>query len=243
MPTASPSWPGPADRRHPHQLAQGVRVRGTRGAARRRARGRPSPRRPRAPASAGIAGAVVRSLFRRLPQAVVGCSSYVLTAAQMRPVAVACRLHRHPARRRRRPGQPSAPALRWSGWWPGSLPWKGQHLFLEAAAQVAAQSTRRAVPARRRADVRRGSAIWRSCGAAASTARWPGRVEFAGLVPDPRPEYDRLTHRRGRVGGPGAVRQCDHRGDGPGAPSGGAGRGRTCRDPHRRRRRRSGPPA
>jgi glycosyltransferase involved in cell wall biosynthesis len=140
---------------------------------------------------AGVVGAVVRFLLRRLPQAVVGCSSYVLTAARVQPPrarVVYTGIPRQEVVGQTSP-RPDPPVV---GMVARIAPWKGQHLFLEAAAQVAT----------RRPDVR-----FRVIGAPmfgedryleelrrrSREAPLAGRVTFTGLVPDPRPEYDRLT--------------------------------------------------
>jgi glycosyltransferase involved in cell wall biosynthesis len=140
---------------------------------------------------AGVAGAVVRSLLRRLPQAIVGCSVYVLTSAGVKTP----RSHvvysgvPHDDLVGQATLRPDPPVV---GMVARIAPWKGQHLFLEAAAQVAA----------RRPDVR-----FRLIGAPmfgeqryledlrrrSQHSPLAGRVEFTGLVADPRVEYDRLT--------------------------------------------------
>jgi glycosyltransferase involved in cell wall biosynthesis len=140
---------------------------------------------------AGITGAVVRSLLRWLPQAVVGCSSYVLTAARVRPPrshVVYSGVPKHDVVGWASP-RPDPPVV---GMVARIAPWKGQHLFLAAAALVAA----------RRPDVRFrviGAPMFGEQGYLEELRRrcleapLAGRVEFTGLVPDPRPEYDRLT--------------------------------------------------
>ena len=140
---------------------------------------------------AGVAGAVVRSLLRRLPTAVVGCSSYVLTAAGVRPPrshVVYSGIPQHDVVGRASP-RPDPPVV---GMVARIAPWKGQHLFLEAAERVAA----------RRSDVRFrliGAPMFGEEGYLEELRRrcregpLAGRLEFTGLVPDPRPEYDRLT--------------------------------------------------
>jgi glycosyltransferase involved in cell wall biosynthesis len=140
---------------------------------------------------AGAVGAVVGSMVRRLPDAVVGCSSYVLTAARTAP----------PRSHVVYTGIPSGDVASRAIWRSGRptigmvariAPWKGQHLFLEAAAAVAA----------RRPDARFriiGAPMFgeegylldlRSLAAAEPLA---GRVEFTGFVANPRSEYERLT--------------------------------------------------
>jgi glycosyltransferase involved in cell wall biosynthesis len=140
---------------------------------------------------AGVTGAVVRSLLRRLPKAVVGCSSYVLTAARMRPPrshVVYSGIPRHDVVGRANP-RPDPPVV---GMVARMALWKGQHLFLEAAAQVAV----------RQPDVRFrliGAPMFGEEGYVEELRRrcqeepLAGRVEFTGLVQDPRPEYDQLT--------------------------------------------------
>jgi glycosyltransferase involved in cell wall biosynthesis len=139
----------------------------------------------------GMAAAVVRSLLRRLPQAVVGCSSYVLTAARVQPPrshVVYSGIPRHDVVGRTSP-RPDPPVV---GIVARVAPWKGQHLFLEAAAQVAAH----------RPDVRfriigapmfGEEAYLEALRRQSQAAPLATRVEFTGLVPDPRAEYDRLT--------------------------------------------------
>ena len=140
---------------------------------------------------AGMAGAVVRALLRRLPQAVVGCSSYVLHEAQVRPSrshVVYTGIPRRDVVGRSSP-RPDPPVV---GMVARIAPWKGQHLFLEAAAQVAT----------RRSDVRFrlvGAPMFGEQAYLEELRRrcqlppLAGRVELTGLVPDPRPEYDRLS--------------------------------------------------
>jgi glycosyltransferase involved in cell wall biosynthesis len=140
---------------------------------------------------AGVTGVVVRSLLRRLPQAVVGCSSYVLTAARMQPPrshVVYSGIPQQDVVGRVTP-PPDPPVV---GMVARIAPWKGQHLFLEAAAQVAG----------RRPDVRFrlvGAPMFGELGYLEELRRrcqhgpLADRVEFTGLVRDPRPEYDRLT--------------------------------------------------
>lgn len=133
----------------------------------------------------------VAGLLRHGPRAVVGCSGYVLRAARI------------PANRSRvvysgvpeadvvsGPAAPSGPAV--VGLVARIAPWKGQDLFLEAAAQVA----------RLRSDV-----TFRLIGApmfgehafleqlerAAAQPPLRRRIEFRGFVQDPRGEVDQLT--------------------------------------------------
>jgi glycosyltransferase involved in cell wall biosynthesis len=140
---------------------------------------------------AGIAGALVRSLFRRLPQAIVGCSAYVLTAAKVessRSHVVYSGIPEGDVLDRVAPR--SGPPV--VGMVARIAPWKGQHLFLDAAATVAAS----------RPDVRFrlvGAPMFGELGYLETLRRrcqhspLAGRVELTGLVTDPLVEYDRLT--------------------------------------------------
>jgi glycosyltransferase involved in cell wall biosynthesis len=140
---------------------------------------------------AGPLGAVARILLRRLPEAVVGCSSHVLTAARVEParshVVYTGIPNDHIAdRAASRSGPPVI------GMVARIAPWKGQHLFLQAAAEVAA---------------RRPDACFRVIGAPmfgehdylrelkrlAAAGPLAGRVEFTGFVADPRTAYDQLA--------------------------------------------------
>jgi glycosyltransferase involved in cell wall biosynthesis len=140
---------------------------------------------------AGVAGAAVRSLVRRLPQAVVGCSSYVLAAARVEPPrshVVYSGIPHHDVVGRADP-RPDPPVV---GMVARIAPWKGQHLFLDAAAQVATcrpDVRFRLIGAPMFGEQRYLEELQRRCRAVPLA----GRVEFTGLVPDPRPEYDRLT--------------------------------------------------
>jgi glycosyltransferase involved in cell wall biosynthesis len=140
---------------------------------------------------AGAVGAVVRVLVRRLPDAVVGCSSYVLSAARLAPprshvvysgVPGADVAGRAVAR--------GGPAV--VGMVARIAPWKGQHVFLQAAAEVAA----------RRPEVRFrivGAPLFgeegylRELQGLAADGPLAGRVEFSGFVADTRAAYEQLT--------------------------------------------------
>lgn len=140
---------------------------------------------------AGATGRVVRSLLRRLPQAVVGCSSYVLSASRM----VSARSHvvytgiPHDQVADRPTPRTGPPVV---GMVARIAPWKGQHLFLQAAAEVAARhpdARFRIVGAPMFGEV----GYFRELERLAAIGPLAGRVDFTGLVADPRSEYDRLT--------------------------------------------------
>ena len=139
----------------------------------------------------GPLGAVVRLLFRRLPEAVVGCSAHVLAAARAEPArsrVVYAGVPGDEVADRTTP-RPRPPVV---GMVARIAPWKGQHLFLQAAAQVAA----------RHPDVRFriiGAPMFgeedylRELERLAADGALAGRVEFSGFVADPRAVYDKLT--------------------------------------------------
>jgi glycosyltransferase involved in cell wall biosynthesis len=140
---------------------------------------------------AGATGTVVRSLLRWLPQAVIGCSSYVLTAARLalpRSYVLYSGIPHDDVADQAIPRH-GPPVV---GMVARIAPWKGQHLFLQAAAEVAG----------RRPDVRFriiGAPMFGEVGyleelqRLAATGPLAGRVELTGLVADPRAEYDQLT--------------------------------------------------
>lgn len=147
---------------------------------------------------AGLAAAV-RALLRRLPAAVVGCSAGVLDSAGIDehrrtvvysgvPSADVVGAGLPP----QGPGEPAAHGGPLVGMVARIAEWKGQHLFLDAAEEVA----------RRRPGVR-----FRIVGAPlfgeddylarlerrAEKGALAGRVEFTGFAAEPMAEYDRLT--------------------------------------------------
>jgi glycosyltransferase involved in cell wall biosynthesis len=140
---------------------------------------------------AGAAGNAVRSLLRRLPAAVVGCSAHVLTAARMtspRSHVVYTGISREDVADQAVPRR-DPPVV---GMVARIAPWKGQHLFLQAAAEVAA----------RRPDARfrviggpmfGEDAYLRELEGLAAVGPLAGRVEFTGFVADPRAAYERLA--------------------------------------------------
>lgn len=133
----------------------------------------------------------VTGLLRHGPSVVVGCSAYVLRSARL------------PADRSRviYSGVPGADVVPWRPTPSGPpvvglvariTPWKGQELFLEAAARVA----------RVRPDVSfqligapmfGEDAFLERLERVAAHPPLRGRVEFRGFVDDPRPDVDRLT--------------------------------------------------
>ena len=140
---------------------------------------------------AGAAGRAIRSLLRRLPDAVIGCSAHVLTAARItspRSHVVYTGISRENVADQAilRSGPPVV------GMVARIAPWKGQHLFLRAAAEIAA----------RRPDARFriiGGPMFgedgylRELEDLATIEPLAGRVEFTGFVADPRTAYERLT--------------------------------------------------
>jgi glycosyltransferase involved in cell wall biosynthesis len=140
---------------------------------------------------AGAVGAAVGVLVRRLPEAVVGCSSYVLSTARLES----------PRSHVVYTGVPGGDVASQAATCPGPpvvgmvariAPWKGQHVFLQAAAEVAT----------RRPDVRFrivGAPMFgeegylRELRRLAAAEPLAGRVEFSGFVADTRAAYDRLT--------------------------------------------------
>jgi glycosyltransferase involved in cell wall biosynthesis len=140
---------------------------------------------------AGPVGAVFRVLLRRLPQAVVGCSAHVLTAARVEPARSHVVYTGIPGdevaeRAAPRSGPPVV------GMVARIAPWKGQHLFLQAAAQVAARHP----DARFRiigVPMFGEDGYLRELERLAATGPLAGRVEFSGFVADLWAAYDRLT--------------------------------------------------
>lgn len=143
--------------------------------------------------------AVVRAVLRRLPAAVVGCSAGVLESAGIDPrratvvysgVPLAAVVAAGPGRRE--PGEPAGGDAVVVGMVARIAPWKGQHVFLEAAEAMA----------RRRPDVRFrivGAPLFGEEGYLhrlehlAGQEALAGRVEFTGFIADPTAEYDRMT--------------------------------------------------
>jgi glycosyltransferase involved in cell wall biosynthesis len=140
---------------------------------------------------AGAVGAVVGVLVRRLPDAVVGCSSYVLSAARLAPSRSHVVYTGIPgddvaSQAATRPGPPVV------GMVARIAPWKGQHVFLQAAAEVAARRPDvgfRIVGAPMFGEER----YLRELQRLAAAEPLAGRVEFSGFVADTRAAYDRLT--------------------------------------------------
>lgn len=143
--------------------------------------------------------AVVRALLRRLPAAVVGCSAGVLQSAGIdhrratvvySGVPAADVVGAGPGRRER--DEPADGDVAVVGMVARIAPWKGQHVFLEAAEEMA----------RRRPGLR-----FRIVGAPlfgeedyllqlkhrAEQGALAGRVEFTGFSAEPMAEYDRMA--------------------------------------------------
>ncbi|MGH9152472.1 MAG: glycosyltransferase family 4 protein, partial [Acidimicrobiales bacterium] len=143
--------------------------------------------------------AVVRALLRRLPAAVVGCSAGALESAGIGPRRATVVYSGVPlaavvaaGSERREPGEPADAGVAVVGMVARIAPWKGQHVFLEAAEAMA----------RRRPDVRFrivGAPLFGEEGylhrleRLAGQEPLAGRVEFTGFIADPTAEYDRMT--------------------------------------------------
>jgi len=141
--------------------------------------------------NAGPAGTAVRSSLRRLPAVVVGCSSYVLAVAGV-DASRARVVYTGVPRAELADGIAPRSGPPVVGMVARVSPWKGQDLFLRAAARVAV----------RRPDVRFriiGAPLFgeepylREIERLAARRPLAGRVELTGFVPDPRTAYDQLT--------------------------------------------------